>query len=219
MGEFRSGTWIIGITLYFFTFFLIVLTIVNSSPNYQFLDTSNIEYQPPAWYNDNNNPLEQSGYCSGKSSVGGCSHFENNQYKCNLMPGCNYTNESNIFGECFLAPCCLGDFLDPDHLENPWAPDCETVNYLNSTYDKSKVCSNIDGCTWSDLFGQTGSASVSIAEGFDWSRTKNVISIMSGFSAEIGFPAAYRFIYSFIFFWIPFFMLLWAIYMAIPFIH
>jgi len=51
---------------------------------------------------------------------------------------------------------------------------------------------------------------------------KTSLAVITGISASdvsIGLPAAFIYIFSFLFFWIEFFMLLWSIYMAIPFFH
>lgn len=45
-----------------------------------------------------------------------------------------------------------------------------------------------------------------------------ITSIGSG-SYQLGMPSSWSWLFSFLFFYIPFFMLLWAIYMALPIIH
>jgi len=55
-----------------------------------------------------------------------------------------------------------------------------------------------------------------------YSTFKASLSVMTGINSgnvNIGMPSAFRYIISFLFFWIPFFMLIWAVYMAIPFFH
>jgi len=55
-----------------------------------------------------------------------------------------------------------------------------------------------------------------------YSAFKTTIPVITGIQSgnvKIGMPPAFRWIFSFIFFWIPLFMMLWAIYMAIPFFH
>jgi hypothetical protein len=54
------------------------------------------------------------------------------------------------------------------------------------------------------------------------SNIMGTLSILTGIgsgSYSIGIPAMWAWLFSFIFFYIPFFMLLWSIYMAIPIIH
>jgi hypothetical protein len=73
-------------------------------------------------------------------------------------------------------------------------------------------------CTWSD-FTSIGSGTVALDQSFDWSAVKNTLLLMTGFDAQLGIPGGFAFIGNFIFFWLPFFMLLWSVYMALPFIH
>ena len=62
----------------------------------------------------------------------------------------------------------------------------------------------------------------SAADTASMSSVKTSLSVITGINAGnvgIGLPAAFIYIFSFLFFWIEFFMLLWALYMAIPFFH
>lgn len=55
-----------------------------------------------------------------------------------------------------------------------------------------------------------------------YSSFKTTLSVMTGISSgdvRIGMPKAFRYIFSFIFFWIPIFMMIWSLYMAIPILH
>lgn len=54
------------------------------------------------------------------------------------------------------------------------------------------------------------------------SNVMSTIGIMTGFStttSNLGVPAGWAFAFSFLFFYVPFFMLLWSVYMALPFLH
>ena len=54
------------------------------------------------------------------------------------------------------------------------------------------------------------------------SNVRSTVGIMTGFtssSSNIGVPGGWMFAFSFVFFYLPAFMLLWAVYMALPIIH
>jgi len=67
-----------------------------------------------------------------------------------------------------------------------------------------------------------GNTSVSPDDSYSFDTFLDSISIITGVGAgnvEIGVPAEYKYIFSFIFFWLPFLALSWAIYMALPWVH
>lgn len=66
---------------------------------------------------------------------------------------------------------------------------------------------------------QTVPGTVTNTDTVSWDNIRDSIGVMTGFNAQIGLPGTYQFIFSFIFFWIPLMMLLWALYMALPFLH
>ena len=62
----------------------------------------------------------------------------------------------------------------------------------------------------------------SAADTADMSGIKTTLSIITGIGASdiiLGVPAAFVYIFSFLFFWLEFVMLIWALYMSIPFFH
>jgi len=64
--------------------------------------------------------------------------------------------------------------------------------------------------------------SASAADTADMSSIKSSLAVITGINAanvSIGIPTAFIYIFSFLFFWIEFFMLLFATYMALPFFH
>ena len=64
--------------------------------------------------------------------------------------------------------------------------------------------------------------SASASDTASMSGIKDTLSIITGIGASqinIGIPAGFVYIFSILFFWIEFIMLIWAIYMAIPFFH
>ena len=52
-----------------------------------------------------------------------------------------------------------------------------------------------------------------------FTSTLAVITGINSAKVKIGMPATFRWIFSFILFWIPFIIFVWSIYMALPIIH
>jgi len=191
MGQFESGKWIIGTILYFFAFFILMMGVTNAAVNYN-ISTANINYKDPGFYNSNNDPLKQGGLCSGDINFfcGTLALVDN--VSCEAV-GCQW-DTTNLF--------CYGIAA---------TSECGVIS--NSTF-----CGLL-GCTWTSYIEGGQPAVVNPSESFDWSGVRNTIGVMTGFTANIGMPAAWAFLFSFIFFWIPFFILLWASYMALPWVH
>lgn len=193
MGEFHAGRWIVGLLLYFFAFFLIVYSFVNAAPTYD-LDTTGISVSDPGFSSSLNQPFAQQGECKGRPFYFCSSPGFDNETQCNQFSGCYWDDGF------FSGPSCHG-----------------VAEFSCSDISNETTCLVWD-CTWSD-FTNIGNGQVRPDSGFDWSAVKDTMLIMSGFDASIGVPASVAFITGFLFFWLPFFMLLWSIYMALPFLH
>lgn len=86
-------------------------------------------------------------------------------------------------------------------------------DYLNAT-----VCA-VAQCTWT---GTVVGDTVDPVEPASMSVVKTTFSLMTGIGAEdvnIGIPTGFTYVFAFVFFWIPFVVMLWALYMALPFLH
>jgi len=129
MGEFNSGIWIVGISIYLFGLFLVVHSILNVANEYE-LDRDGVYASDPGFLSSKSNP-ENTGDSYRNITIS--------------------TSTSQNLGSIF-----------------------DTLGFITG-------------------FGAT--------------------------SIGLGIPSGYIWIFSFLFFWIPFFMLAWAIYMALPFIH
>ena len=197
MGEFNAGTWIVGLCLYFFVFFIVVFSMVNALAETGEYN-SGISVHDPGFSSSSNIPFAQSGVCKGRphylcSSFGSINGIDN-ATACNSYQGCYWG--ANVFKD----DSCKGVFIG----------SCD--DYTNGT-----ICSVV-GCTWSDFTG-LGATSNNLAVTFDWGVVKDTVGFMTGFDANLGAPSWLQFIISFPLFWLPFFMLLWSIYMALPFLH
>ena len=128
MGEFSAGKWIIGLFIYFFVFYIITLSIVNT------VDDSGVHFADPGF-------------------------------------GSSIQNETAIDDMTFGG------------------------NETGIDYSNTEV-------------SYTG-----------WKATLSIMTGINSNNISIGVPAQWQFIFSFFLFWLPFMMLIWAIYMAIPFFH
>lgn|SRR3990167_9161825 len=191
MGEFSAGRWMIGLLLYFFMEFLIIYSVLNASAVLG-LDTAGISANDPGFSSLANAPFAETGRCGGDPLLF-CNDMPiYNETLCNsgLFPGCFWDNGTFIFGAS-----CIGAF------------EGSCSSYVNQTY-----CITA-GCDWLD--STTGTISNLASE----SKLTQALTFMLGFNAEFGTPAAYRFIFAFFFTYLPFIMLLLAIYFSIPIIH
>ena len=201
MGQFNSGLWIIGIILYYFIFFLLTFSAVSAFNHYG-IDASGISANDPGFQTASNDPMSQGGECIGAIPLtcGGMNADDNTT--CSMINGCTW-DATDLRCEGF-------------HQEGA----CDTPNPLSpNNGPRNESFCNILGCHWSSYSTSGSPATVDPDDTFDWSSVKNTIGVMSGFSADIGIPSAFQWIFSFIFFWVPFFALLWAVYMALPFVH
>ena len=62
MGEFKSGKWIVILSLYFFMYFIIVFSLVQGAQSVG--NDLNINYQDPG-FQTLADPFETGGYCTG----------------------------------------------------------------------------------------------------------------------------------------------------------
>jgi len=203
MGAFASARWIVGLFLYFFAFFVIMYAVVGAAGEYGFDTHGDLSYLDNGFSNDNNQPYAQGGKCSG-SPVFTCEGMDiRDMESCILFVpyNCKWQNEtlvynSTIFDRCygFLNAACK-DFTNP------------------------RMC-GVAKCTWTD-YTNNGTASMPSGYGsaFDWETTKNTVVTMLGFRATIGIPYGWTFVFSTVFFYLPFIMLVLALYFGLPFLH
>jgi len=194
MVEFAAGKWIIGLLIYFFGFYLVVWSAVGTSLE---LDVSTgVNPIKDPGFQTVADPFDTGGVCSGTPKFG-CGHLTDN-VSCEYIRGCNWNIASSI---------CYGNVGDPE--TGLALSICRPS--INQTY-----CT-LSGCAWT-TYTSYGDESYSVNSVVSNSPVKTTVAIMSGFAADIGIPGWVRFIYAFIFFWLPFIMLTWSIFVSIPFI-
>jgi len=224
MGEFAAGTWIVGLVIYFFLMFLIVQSAINVQGYYNLLEFD-ANVTDPGFQNKTNLYFldDLNGQCRGKG--GGramnflqniqCSQLKLDDYDfnaCNNISGCYWENVTEIFGFEILPAGCSG---------------MVNKSYYNITGGLNQYCQSSglqeEGlcytfkCDWIDI--QTLNE-----EALDPLSTSSVTSLWT----SIKFMATFRFdfgagnfnwIFITLFFWLPSLMLLFSIYMALPFLH
>ena len=189
MGEFKSGTWILGLLIYFFLIFIAVNQTVIASNHYGISTTA--RFNDPGF--SSQEVFGTGGICSGTIT----------EY-CKDTNG--VTNDT-----CILIFGCIWDDTRDLCISGHNFQCREATNF--------SFCSLLD-CVWTaseDLPDQA-----SMEDTGSISNIKTTLSIITGISAgnvNIGIPSAFIYIFSFLFFWIEFFMLMWALYMALPFFH
>lgn len=203
MGEFKAGTWIILLSMYFFLLFLIVYSSVNAAAALD-VDSGDAQFRDPGFLTAENDPSGRGLTCSGISSHL-CTRISG-ETDCLSIDGCSFVSGLCV-GRHTLECYNLSDYAGVGFYENL------TVNDMCSILESD--------CT---LASYTGSFqnSVDPSKAFDWSTVRNSLGIMTGISAtgvNIGMPGAFRFIFYFLFFWIPLFALVYSVYMALPFLH
>jgi len=221
MGEFNAGKWLLGLTMYFFVFFLVV-TAINSGGSKisdDFISNSSVTgYAPPTI-----NPFGLDAECTGilTTSFIKCvepDYLDTND-TCSVIPNCTWVNG-------FFSPYCSGD-IDLEavgFVKEGWlwyGSSCEPLfNSSNENISDSSLCESFSdfGCEFV-VYDNFGVQSINPLSSQSTGGIIKTIKYMFTFDADIGINSNYKYIFAFIFTWIPFFMLLWALYMALPFIH
>lgn len=191
MGEFGAGKWLIGMSIYFFLFY-VVITATLQGHAIMGTDPGNINVQDPGFENAQNQFASLGNECVGlPSGFIDCTFIRHaSDGVCGQIPGCSFNSTFELCeGKHNISSC--------SQVTN--ATQCQTL-----------------GCTVvEDIFP----TQMDLASSFDWTTIRRTFGIMTGFSATIDVPPAFHWIFSFMFFWIPFSIFLYALYMVIPFIH
>jgi len=222
MGEYNSWKLIVGVMVYYLVFFL-VLASIDQVMAQTFGNTNELRYTDPG-FQDQFNFYESDGTCAGviKKNILGeyyCEQFfaEDENFTaedCEALPGCEYSPPTLIFNiSIFDAACREGLNLT-------------ALSINESTAEPGNICSNFDNqtfceavsCVWlnpEDLAQQK----VEDLEGTNFltSIWEN-IKFVTTFSADFNM-GGYDWVISLFFFYIPLLLLLYGVYMALPFLH
>ena len=223
MGEFTSGKWIIGLLIYFFVFFIVMWSVLNAQAAIGETTPANnrVEINDPG-FQDRLNSFDLGARCSGKSSAVTfldnvlCKDLNVHEHEptCNNVTGCIWKNGTSLFNITIIDAGCTGNmnktfYNVPDKISS--SSFCET-----STFSTEELCKTMD-CTWVNE-SQLALRQVDPLDKNSLVTMWQTIKFVATFRADLGL-GGFTFIFSFMFFWIEFVMLIWALYMAIPWLH
>ena len=225
MGEFNAGKTCLWIVIYFFVFFTVVYSMIQTDDYYE---TDNDLSTRDVGFLRRSDPFNTDGYCDKphfdipfitsvfEENLFPCGYIRaNDVYTCEYFNNCNWTNittflffnyETDYFCDGYVNLTQLGfERTTIQHI-------CTLTGLQNRT-----ACETF-GCTWydyselgTDVSGQSGSYSIK--------SISDTVLFVTGFKADLGVPNQYLWIYSFIFFWIPLVLLIISLYFALPFLH
>lgn len=198
MGKAIAAIWIIGLLIYFFSFFLVIFSAMNMAADHD-IDIGDVYVKDPG-FQDRVDPLYAEGYCSGSLPLSSafCSKTEaNSNETCIFIPGCSWDD---------INQKCTG------------IPNLAVYGGGCSVSMNQTLCLLV-GCSWISYSSPDADSPDMVSASVSHTGIIDTIGFMTGFHGDIGTPVLFRFITGFIFFWIPFTMLILAIYYLIPFIH
>jgi len=193
MGEFKAGSWILGLLIYYFLVFIAVNQTVIASSEYGVI--TDARFDDPGF--SSSTVFGTQGQCSGTITEYCTDTNADTNNTCIRIAGCIWDDDAGVAGRCISGH-----------------------NFQCREATNFSFCSLLD-CVWTstenlpDQASNTDTGSIS--------NIKATLSIITGIGAgniDIGVPPAYIYIFSFLFFWLEgLFILLWALYMALPFFH
>jgi hypothetical protein len=202
MGKFSAGPWIIILSLYFTIFFLMTAAVIQASGVYTKMNVTGIAVTGVNIVQ----PAVITGYCQ----------YIHKLYVpafCNSIPDETSCMIINSTGQCYWTGTVCGPSLQIVEYRNCDSP----IVVYNETICGAIKSSSGNACEW--IASDTETA-ISNTGSYDWTNVVVTIQTMSGFGGSIGVPSGiWSSLFYIIMFWIPGFMLLWAIYMAVPWIH
>lgn len=131
---------------------------------------------------------------------------------CNNISGCEWQAETNLFNITISDAGC-GGIVNKTYYNITGGIN----QYCDSYGLQDEGLCNVFRCDWINET-ELASTGVNDLETRSVSSIWETIKFIALFRADIGL-GAFNFIFAFIFFYIPFVMLLWSIYMALPFMH
>jgi len=219
MGDFQAGKWIIGIVVYYVIFFLIVSSIFGLQAKLG-ASTTGVSFSG-AGFEDKFNAFEEPVKCEGRGRAMNyfgrvlCTQLDvqEDNATCQNISGCSWRNETSIFGFAVLPAQCNG--IVNNSFYN--ITDESRAGYCASSGLQTEGLCTTFKCPWinnTDMGNQQTQALEFGSVGNIWESVKFV----TGFKADFGFNK-YDWLLRFLFSWLPFMMLLIALYFSAPFAH
>jgi hypothetical protein len=221
MGSATAGKWAIGMFIYFAVFLTIVTNAqsIDSSVTYSGgIDTVSASrtgcYAPRYSFNAQGEASELLG---GAKRTDYCQYTQgvNNENICTSLNGCTWTNQTS----CFLFFTCETSIETCEGRLNQTFYDYTTssLNYSKGICDIDKAQDNATLCE--ALGCQYGTQESVIGSEGNQENVFSTIGKMFTFSVDIGLPTAGNVVFTLFLFYLPFFILLLALYFALPFLH
>ena len=192
MGDFNAGRWVVILLLYFFAFFIVVNYFVQASIDYG-VNNDEVQFADPGFGQSVTNILNQCIGSSSSAAIGFCAlTLAADNVSCESLPSCDWNATTEVCNG-FSATLC-------------------------TSLSDETTC-RLARCTWNTIDVPT---QASIADKVSVSSIRTTVSFITGINAaqvKIGLPVAFIYIFSFIFFWIPFIMLAISFWFILPFLH
>jgi len=220
MGQFEAGKWIIGIVVYYF-FLFIILSMTSSMIREIGVHDRMLNYTDVGFFNKSNEFFNNpDGICRGRGNSMNflenilCNQLEvfEDENTCNNVSGCSWVNETDLFGIAVSPAGCSG-------VVNKSAYNISggIRNYCSSPGLQDQGTCEMFKCPWIDrqqlAEEQADSINSNNLNTF-WDSIKFIVTFRANFGL-----GSYNWLISFLLFYIPMLMLLWCIYMALPFLH
>jgi hypothetical protein len=199
--------------MYFAVFFLVVLSafslkavVYSRDPNVDFTDpgmTSLNSYVSYAGKCDTPTNLDIALIPFGAIA---CAELDVTNLTCSNIQGCSWENDSFFFGTY-----CAG-------LVNRSYYNITSFRPCNATALQDQSMCDIFKCSWSDpetIYTQQVSI---LSPGKSFSMFWETAKFITGFRTDLGFKQ-FGWLFALFFTYVPFLMLLFALYMALPFLH
>lgn len=223
-GSSTAGRWILSLVIYFFAFIIIVTyaSQLGDGVTYSGDDlinkslasvSSGVCSEPRLFYNSDGTKREVSG---SSSRIASCWATEGFIYDdvCNSIEGCTWEEANPVY--CFFFTCSTNNTICSGSINlTYYGSNSSDLSSRNSICSISGLQGNRNAC---ESFGCTYYSSYSeiptgIRENKD-SILETVADLVS-FRADIGIPQSYNYLFSFIFFYLPFLGLVLSIGMYI----
>ena len=221
MGEFNSAKWIIGIVIYYIFFFLVVLTL-SSTLSWANAPDQYLVFNDPGFENKTQ-PFDDTPSCSGSGSrsmnfLGNilCNQLnldKNDFTGCNNIGGCLWKNDTSLFNITISGKSCTGTV---DKIT-------ESINGSAGTYCEDSLGLQTEercvlyGCEWVDNTQLSSNKANLVSKDYSFIKVFKTVFFIITFRADIGL-GQWSWLFG-LFFWIPFVMMLIAIYYSLPFLH
>ncbi|MGM0495433.1 MAG: hypothetical protein ACQERX_02100 [Bacillota bacterium] len=235
MASSGAGKWIIGILVYFFIF----ITLVTYASNFD----TDVTYSGEEVINKSIDEFESECYTPDEGreyiyisdgvlfgdtlnddSDVRCEYTKGmaDENLCNLIEGCNWANitydEGFWFWEEDLTRYQCNGSVNTTYFNNGEVFSEDNSLCLMSNLSDSELQCRLFGCEWFE----TGKGEKEFGVTKAWGELNSMWDTMIGlfvFDVDLGIPEEYQGMFIFVFFYIPFFILLLAIYLILPFVH